>query len=99
MSVKKELSDICRRYSKHGVTMQDCTALIRSGIECGLTPAAALIGLRLELANVFGEHEYFTAADVAEVTGEQPDHVEQYVKEHEEELYNSGHIARMSFLT
>lgn len=99
MKVKQELHNICRRYSKHGVTMRECTAIIRSGIDCGLTPAAALIGLRLELARAYGEHEYFTAADVAEVTGEQPEHIEQYIKEHEEELYNSGHIARISFLT
>lgn len=98
MSIKSELSDICRRYSKYGVTIGECIPLIQSGIERGLTPAAALIGLRLELANVFGKHEYFTAADVSEITGKTPGQLESYIKEHEEELYNSGQIAKVSCL-
>lgn len=93
---KKKLEEIAQRYSKYGVTPIDCMSIYNSGVEMGISEESAVIGLRLALSNRFNEHEYFTSADVAAVTGETVEEVNQRIEENKDELMKNGSIVEVS---
>ena len=69
---RKQLEGIYKRYQEHGVTLQEVIGVYNSAIEYEVPPQQAIIGVRLALANTYGEHELFTVEDVAAITGETP---------------------------
>ncbi len=93
---RKKLEEIAGRYAKHGVTLIECISIYNSGVEMGISEESAVIGLRLALANKFNEHEYFTSEDVAAVTGESVEQVNQRIEENREELMKNGSIVEVS---
>lgn len=95
---REKLKPICDRYADHGVTMAECEYIVAGGMLRGFDFELSVIGLRLGLSNEYHTHEYFTSADVSRMTGETPEQVEQYIQEHETELYENGCIAKMSFV-
>ncbi|MDE5946528.1 MAG: hypothetical protein K2G63_04380 [Oscillospiraceae bacterium] len=94
--IKKQLQIVAKRYAKHGVTLSDCITLYNDGINHGIDGKSAVIGLRLSLSRYFGESEYFTAEDVATVTGETVEQVNKRIKENKDELMKNGHIVEVS---
>ncbi|MDE5619602.1 MAG: hypothetical protein K2O29_04170 [Ruminococcus sp.] len=93
---RKKLEEIAQRYSKYGVTLMECISIYNSGVEFGISEESAVIGLRLALSNKFNEHEYFTSADVATITGETVEEVNQRIEENKEELMNNGSVVEVS---
>ncbi len=93
---RKKLEEIAQRYAKYGVTLIECMSIYNSGVEFGISEESAVIGLRLALANKFNEHEYFTSEDVAAVTGETVEEINQRIEENKEELMNNGSIVEVS---
>ena len=65
----KELQGIAERYKKHGITLSQLQRIAEGAPE-GATERAAINIIRMTLANEYGEKEYFTLNDIAEITGE-----------------------------
>lgn len=93
---RKKLEDVAERYAKYGVTLTDCINIYNSGLANQISEESAVIGLRLALSQHFNEHEYFTSADVAAVTGETVEEVNQRIEENREELMENGSIVEVS---
>lgn len=93
---RKQLEGIYKRYQEHGVTLQEVIGVYNSAIEYEVPPQQAIIGVRLVLANTYGEHELFTVEDVAAITGETPEEVTQRIEDSKEELLQSGAIMEVS---
>lgn len=92
----KKLEEIAERYAKYGITLTDCINIYNSGLERGISEESAVIGLRLGLSHNFHEHEYFTSEDVAVITGETVEQVNQRIEDNKEELMNNGSIVEVS---
>lgn len=93
---RKKLEEVAGRYAKYGVTLTDCINIYNSGIARQISEESAVIGLRLALSHHFSEHEYFTSEDVAVVTGESVEQVNQRIEENKDELMKNGHIVEVS---
>ncbi len=94
--IKRKLMKIAKRYSKYGVTLDECIEVYNSGIANGINEDAAVVGLRMGLAKVYNVQEYFAVEDVAAITGETAEQVEKYIEDNKEELLNNGYIIEMS---
>jgi CRP-like cAMP-binding protein len=81
---------IAHRYKQFGVDEALVNMIVQSGIDHGLTRKASLIGARMCLIEQFKQHEYFTAEDIAEVTGESVETVNHTIEERKDELLQSG---------
>lgn len=92
----EELEAIANRYSKYGVTLALVLQLYKSGMDNGISSNASVIGIRMALAGEYKEREYFTAADVAEVTGETVEEVNKRIEENKEELFKEGGLIEVS---
>ncbi len=66
--IKEELL-IADRYKEHKVSGILVDNLVQDGIKHGFSRKAALVGVRLGLALEYGQHEYFSADEVAEMLG------------------------------
>ena len=73
MKAHSELELIARRYRKYGVTLDKLLDLLASAEAQGLPYSGALAWLRLTLGNEFGEEEYFSAEQIAAMTGDTPE--------------------------
>lgn len=93
---RKKLKDMAQKYAKHGVTFQDCMNLYNMSLGHGQSEESIIIGLRLAMSKRFNEHEYFTAEDVAVITGETVEQVNKRIDDNKEELMNNGHIVEVS---
>lgn len=85
-----EEQKIAARYKQFGVDEALVNIIVQSGIDHGLTRKAALIGARMCLSEQFKQHEYFTAEDVAEVTGETVETVCKTIENNKDELMQMG---------
>lgn len=95
-TTRKKLEEVAERYAKYGVTLTDCINIYNGGLVCGISEESAVIGLRLGLSKRFNEHEYFTSEDVAVITGETVEEVNQRIEDNKEELLNNGSIVEVS---
>lgn len=95
-AVQKQLKEIFKRYKKYGITLPQVIEAYKSGIEHGMKPQQSIVGVRLALSGACNEHEYFTVADVAAVTGETLDEVTKRIEENKEELLREGGIVEVS---
>lgn len=94
--IRKKLENMVEKYAKHGVTITDCINLYNMSLPLYKSEEAAVVGLRLALAEQFNEHDYFTSEDVAVVTGESVEKVNQHIEENKEELMQNGSIVEVS---
>lgn len=94
----ERIKEVCGRYAAYGVTIGQCEFIVASGLRHGFDFGQALLGLRLGLSHEYGTHEYFTVTDISSMTGETPEQVESYMREHERELYETGQLAKVSFI-
>ena len=94
----ERIQEICDRYVAHGVTMGQCEFIVASGLRHGFDFEQALLGLRMGLSHEYHTHEYFTVTDISRITGERPEEIESYVREHEQELFETEQLARVSFI-
>lgn len=92
----KELKAVADRYSKYGTTLAFVLQLYKSGIDNGMSPKASVIGVRMALSGEFKEQEYFTAADVAAVTGETVEEVNRRIEADKENLMQQGGLIEVS---
>lgn len=88
---------IAKRYKSFGVTEDFVHILVQSGIECGFSRKAALIGARMALGEKCGVSEYFTAEDLAEVLGITVDEANAMIEENKEELMQMGGLAEVTY--
>lgn len=94
--IYEELKRLAKRYKKYGVTLDLLKQVYKSGIDNGMSEKASLIGVRLGLSHKFKEHDYFTAADIALVTGQTEEEVNKFVESNEDELLKMGAIVEVS---
>lgn len=95
---RERIQEICDRYAAHEVTMGHCEFIVASGLRHGFDFEQALLGLRLGLSHEYDTREYFTVSDISRITGETPEEIESYMREHERELLESGQLAKVSFV-
>lgn len=93
---RKKLEQMAEKYAKHGVTLTDCMNLFNSSLAFEKSEESVIIGLRLAMSQRFNEHEYFTSEDVAVITGETVEQVNQRIEENKEEFMNNGSIIEVS---
>lgn len=94
--MKTEEQRIAERYKKFGVTERQIKQLVQSGIDRGISYQAALIGVRMCLGKEFKQREYFTAQDVAEVTGETVEEVNRCIEKNKAELMKDGGLIEVT---
>ena len=92
MNIANEAKRLAKRYKKHGITKRDILEHIQSGRAAGFDDEAALTGVRLALAHEFGEHEYFSSAEIANALGLTVEEVNNVIEEHKPELLEHGEI-------
>ena len=73
MKAQSEVERIARRYRKYGVSLDKLLELLASAKAKGLPYDGAIAWLRLTLGNEFGEEEYFSAEQIAAMTGDTPE--------------------------
>ncbi len=88
---------IAARYKQFGVTERLIKDIVRSGLEHGFSYKAALVGARLALATEYNQHEYFTAEDVAEVTGQTVEEVKALIEQNKDDFFQNGYISEVQF--
>lgn len=83
MTMKTALDNLVLNYgNKCGKTRDDFFRMIKSGVEnYGLSVRACYLGIKMIAAQETGEEEYFTSADVAEMTGESVEEVNARIEE------------------
>lgn len=79
MKCTSEEQRIAARYRRFGITADIVNIIVNDGIQKGMTRKAALIGVRYALSKAYNQHEYFTSQDVAEITGESVEEVNQHI--------------------
>ncbi len=71
MTFKTELDNLVATYSKYSFDRSEIEKQMKDGImNHGFSVNAAYNGIRMVLADITGEHEYFTVEDMMEITGE-----------------------------
>lgn len=78
-TTRKELDRIAKKYSKYGITAETLTRIFNTA-PADMSEHAALVGVRMSCAIETGETEYFTARDVASVTGETEKEIRERMK-------------------
>lgn len=87
---------IAKRYKRSGVTEEFVYTLVQSGVECGLSRKAALIGARMALGEKCGQQEYFTSEDIAEVLEITVEEANALIEENKDELNKIGGLAEVT---
>ena len=91
MTFKMALDNLCLNYGKYGMSRSDFAKMLKSGIEqYGLSLRACYLGVKLIAAQETGEHEFFTSADVAEITGESIEEVNRRIEEIQKDPVSHG---------
>lgn len=96
MSIDDQVKRLAERYRKYGIEEQDILDAIQSGRAKGFDDEVALTGVRLALAHEFGEHEYFSSAEIAKALGMTVDEVTSTIEEHKAELLQHGDLVSVS---
>lgn len=82
MTMKQALDNLCLNYGKYGMSRSDFQKMIKSGVEeYGLSVRACYLGIKMIASQETGEEEFFTSADVAEMTGETIEEVNARIDE------------------
>lgn len=82
MTFKMALDNLTLNYGKYGMSRSDFAKMLKSGIEqYGFSVKAAYLGIKMVAAQQTGEHEFFTSADVCEITGETVEQVNKRIEE------------------
>lgn len=89
---------IAARYKQFGVTERLVKDIVQSGLKNGISYKASLVGARLALATKFNQHEYFTAEDVAEATGQTVEEVNALIEQNKDDFLEKGYIAEVQFV-
>lgn len=90
MTMKTALDNLCFNYGKYGYTRSQFKDMLCTGLEHGLTVYGAYIGVKMIAAEYTGEQELFTSQDIAELTGETVQEVNERIEEYGEELKAVG---------
>ena len=71
MTFKTAVDNLARTYEKYGFSRSEIESQMKDGImNQGFSVNVAYNGIRMALAHVTGEHEYFSIEDMMEITGE-----------------------------
>ena len=71
MTFKTAVDNLVRTYEKYGFSRSEIESQMKDGImNQGFSVNVAYNGMRMALAHVTGEHEYFSIEDMMEITGE-----------------------------
>lgn len=82
MTFKTAVDNLVRTYEKYGFTRSELEAQMKDGVmEQGFSVNVAYNGIRMALAHITGEHEYFSIEDMMEITGESREEVLKQVED------------------
>lgn len=82
MTFKTAVDNLAGTYEKYGFTREEIEKLLKDGImNQGFSVSVAYNGVRMVLAHVTGEHEYFFIEDMMEITGESREEVVKQVED------------------
>lgn len=82
MTFKTAVDNLVRTYEKYGFSRSEIEEHMKDGImNQGFSVSVAYNGIRLTLAHVTGEHEYFSIEDMTEITGESREEVLKQVED------------------
>ena len=82
MTFKTAVDNLVGTYEKYGFAREEIEKLLRDGImNQGFSVSVAYNGVRMVLAHVTGEHEYFSIEDMMEITGESREEVVKQVED------------------
>lgn len=91
MTFKMALDNLTLNYGKYGMSRNDFAKMLKSGIEqYGFSVKAAYLGVKLIAAQQTSEHEFFTSADVSEITGESIEEVNRRIEEIQKDPVSYG---------
>ena len=82
MTFKTAVDNLVGTYEKYGFAREEIEKLLKDGImNQGFSVSVAYNGVRMVLAHVTGEHEYFSIEDMMEITGESREEVVKQVED------------------
>ena len=82
MTFKTAVDNLVRTYEKYGFSRSEIESQMKDGImNQGFSVNVAYNGIRMALAHVTGEHEYFSIEDMMEITGESREEVLKQVED------------------
>lgn len=82
MTFKTAVDNLVGTYEKYGFAREEIEKLLKDGImNQGFSVSVAYNGVRMVLAHVTGEHEYFYIEDMMEITGESREEVVKQVED------------------
>ena len=82
MTFKTAVDNLVGTYEKYGFAREEIEKLLKDGImNQGFSVSVAYHGVRMVLAHVTGEHEYFSIEDMMEITGESREEVVKQVED------------------
>lgn len=82
MTFKTAVDNLVRTYEKYGFSRSEIEEHMKDGImNQGFSVKVAYDGIRMTLAHVTGEHEYFSIEDMMEITGESREEVVKQVED------------------
>lgn len=82
---------VWNRYEKYGIDRYMIASLMKSGMEeQGFSLRAAYNGVRMVLAEMFNEQEFYSVEDVMEITGESREEVVKRIEEMRDEVAANG---------
>lgn len=82
MTFKTAVDNLVATYSKYGFTRSEIEEQIKDGImNQGFSVNVAYNGVRMVLAQITGEREYFSLEDMMEITGESREELIKRIEE------------------
>ena len=82
MTFKTAVDNLVGTYEKYGFAREEIEKLLKDGImNQGFSVSVAYNRVRMVLAHVTGEHEYFSIEDMMEITGESREEVVKQVED------------------
>ena len=90
MTIEDCIKNLLPTYEKYGVNSQMVKDCIVSGLNLGLSIEACYSGLRMQLAQIFDENEYFSMEDVMAITGESKAELSERIEQYRKELIAAG---------
>lgn len=91
MNKEMIITNLLANYGKYGVTKEKLEENIKDGLEkYNLSLKTIYNGLRMTLASAFGEQEFFSVEDIAEITGETKEEVIARIEQCRNEIVSNG---------
>lgn len=82
MTFKTAVDNLVRTYEKYGFSRSEIEEQMKDGVmNQGFSVNVAYNGIRMTLAHVTSEHEYFSIEDMMEITGESREEVLKQVED------------------